>query len=104
MAPDHPSRIEAGIIFALNEMIQDGHVYAPREMLTGRAVELLGVSPDLIPSGLERLIQAERICPEIIPDLDKPNEPGEKVAKFTSPIWNSSYLSYSAVLRRKRRG
>ncbi|MCK7506430.1 MAG: helix-hairpin-helix domain-containing protein [Desulfobacterales bacterium] len=26
---DHPSRIEAGIVFALNEMINEGHVYVP---------------------------------------------------------------------------
>ena len=30
---EHPSRIEAGIVFALNEMINDGHVYVPRELL-----------------------------------------------------------------------
>jgi len=26
---DHPSRIEAGLVYALNEMTDDGHVYAP---------------------------------------------------------------------------
>jgi exodeoxyribonuclease V alpha subunit len=41
---DHPSRIEAGIVFALNEMINEGHVFVPRETLGGRAVELLEVS------------------------------------------------------------
>ncbi len=41
---DHPSRIEAGVVYALNEMSDDGHVYAPAEMLVERAVELLGVT------------------------------------------------------------
>ena len=68
LAPDHPSRIEAGIVFALNEMVNDGHVYAPREMLVERATELLGVSADLIPPGLDRLAQDERIRPEMIPN------------------------------------
>ena len=67
LAPEHPSRIEAGIVFALNEMVNDGHVYAPREMLVERATELLGVPADLIPPGLERLAQDERIRPELIP-------------------------------------
>jgi exodeoxyribonuclease V alpha subunit len=67
LAPDHPSRIEAGIVFALNELIDDGHVYAPRELLAQRAVELLGVAPDLIAPALERLAQDERIRPELIP-------------------------------------
>ena len=26
---DHPSRIEAGLVYALNEMTDDGHVYSP---------------------------------------------------------------------------
>ena len=67
LAPDHPSRIEAGIVFALNEMVNDGHVYAPREMLVERATELLGISAGLIPPGLDRLAQDERIRPELIP-------------------------------------
>jgi len=64
---EHPSRIEAGIVFALNEMIEDGHVYAPRELLAERAIELLGVSQELIAPGLERLAQDDRIRPEMVP-------------------------------------
>ena len=48
LAPDHPSRIEAGIIFSLNEMVNNGHVFAPREQLASQTVELLGVQPNLI--------------------------------------------------------
>ena len=64
---DHPSRIEAGIVFALNEMINDGHVYAPRELLSQRAVELLGASAELIAPALERLAQDDRIRPDVVP-------------------------------------
>jgi exodeoxyribonuclease V alpha subunit len=71
LALDHPSRIEAGIVFALNELINDGHVYAPREMLSERAIELLGVSPELIAPALERLAQDERIHPDLVPFQDK---------------------------------
>ena len=42
---DHPSRIEAGVIYVLNELTNDGHVYAPRELLVARAAELLAVRP-----------------------------------------------------------
>ena len=70
---DHPSRIEAGIIFALNEMIEDGHVYVPRELLGQRAIELLGVSAELIAPALDRLAQDDRIRPEIVP-LQNQNE------------------------------
>lgn len=67
LPPEHPARIEAGIVFALNELIDDGNVYAPRELLSARAVELLGVSADLIPAALERLVTEERIRPDVIP-------------------------------------
>ena len=90
LAPDHPSRIEAGIVFALNEMIEDGHVYAPREILVRRATELLGVSVDMIPAGLERLAQAERIHPELVPMTDKNSGPARTIAEtqmtYGSPV------------------
>jgi exodeoxyribonuclease V alpha subunit len=38
---DHPSRIKAGLVFLLREMLNDGHVYLPRPMLEQKAVELL---------------------------------------------------------------
>jgi len=64
---DHPSRIEAGIVFALNEMINDGHVFAPQDLLLGRATELLEVPEELLPPALERLAQEDRIRPDMIP-------------------------------------
>ncbi|MEO7837732.1 MAG: ATP-dependent RecD-like DNA helicase, partial [Anaerolineales bacterium] len=64
---DHPSRIEAGIVFALNEMINEGHVYVPRELLGQRAIELLEVPPELISPALDRLAQDDRIRPDVIP-------------------------------------
>jgi exodeoxyribonuclease V alpha subunit len=67
LSAEHPSRIEAGIVFALNEMIEDGHVYAPREMLAGRAVELLNVPPELIAPALDQLSQADRIRTDMVP-------------------------------------
>ena len=71
---EHPSRIEAGIVFALNEMIDNGHVYAPREMLAQRAVELLEIPSEQIAPALERLAEDDRIRAEMIPV-------GEKLAK-----------------------
>lgn len=69
LPPDHPSRVEAGLVFVLNEMTNDGHVYAPRELLTRRAAELLEVDPELIPPALERLSVDDRIRQEILPFL-----------------------------------
>ena len=91
LALDHPSRIEAGIVFALNELIDAGHVYAPREMLAARAVELLGVSADLITPALERLTQDERIRPDVVPFQDadgvsKTKSIAEAQAGYGAPV------------------
>jgi len=64
---DHPSRIEAGLVYALNEMTDDGHVYTPRQNLEQRAVELLQVPAELVQPALERLSQDDRIRQEAVP-------------------------------------
>lgn len=88
---DHPSRVEAGIVFALNETIDEGHVYVPREMLAQRAVELLEVSPDLIAPALDRLTQEDRIRPDMVPlDKGKPAKDrsavGEAAGTYGAPV------------------
>jgi exodeoxyribonuclease V alpha subunit len=65
---DHPSRIEAGLIYALNEMTNEGHVFAPRQVLSERTLDLLGdIDPDLIPAALESLMEQDRLCQDLIP-------------------------------------
>jgi exodeoxyribonuclease V alpha subunit len=79
---DHPSRIEAGVIFVLNEMSNDGHVYAPQESLVERASELLEVPTDLIPPALERLTQDDRTRTEVLPlDASSRRPPSEQAGK-----------------------
>jgi exodeoxyribonuclease V alpha subunit len=96
---DHPSRIEAGIVFALNEMINEGHVYVPREMLAQRAVELLEVSPDLIQPGLDRLAEGDRIRPEMLPQnatapVQEKARVGEAAAAYSIPVIYLTPLYY----------
>jgi len=69
LPPDHPSRIEAGLVYLLTEMSDDGHVFAPQVTLEEGAVALLEVPPDLIPPALERLARDERIHQEALPFL-----------------------------------
>jgi len=67
LAHDHPTRIEAGVIYALEEMTNEGHVFAPRELLTDKAVELLHVERNLITPALERLAEAELAILDSVP-------------------------------------
>jgi exodeoxyribonuclease V alpha subunit len=87
---DHPSRIEAGVIYTLNEAVDDGNVYAPRPSLEQRATELLGVGTELVPPALERLSQDDRIRQEILPFLKEAAQdggvpPGGKAAEAGAP-------------------
>jgi len=70
LSPEHPARVEAGIVYSLNQMGDEGHVYMPQEELTRKAVELLDVSSDLIAPGLERLAQDDRVRPDLVPILE----------------------------------
>ena len=70
---DHPSRIEAGLIYALNQASDEGHVYIPRPQLSDKAVELLGVDAELIPPALRRLAQENRVKEEILPYVVEPS-------------------------------
>lgn len=96
---DHPSRIEAGIVFALNETINEGHVYVPKEMLGQRAIELLEVSPDLIAPALERLAQDDRIHSDVIPlnnkkDGKENQAVSESAGMYGSPVIYLTPLYY----------
>jgi exodeoxyribonuclease V alpha subunit len=77
---DHPSRVEAGLVYALQEMSDEGHVYVPALELSGKAVELLGVPDGLLPPALERLAQDGRIQQEVIGTLQPPAAGGKEPA------------------------
>ena len=91
LAPDHPARIEAGIIYALNQMSDEGHVFVPQEELTQKATDLLEVSANLIGPGLDRLAQEDRIRPDQIPFPEKEEQSSlrrlaENPATYTRPV------------------
>jgi exodeoxyribonuclease V alpha subunit len=62
---DHPARIEAGVVYAINEMVNEGHVYSPQNQLSERAVALLEVNMDLIRNSFDRLAAIDRIRTEV---------------------------------------
>ncbi len=49
-------RCRSGIAYTLNELSDEGHVYAEREQLVSKAVELLGVGRDHIENALESML------------------------------------------------
>jgi exodeoxyribonuclease V alpha subunit len=64
---DHPARIEAGVIYALNQATDDGHVYLPQQELAEQAIKILEVPQEEIPPALQRLGQDGAIMSESLP-------------------------------------
>jgi len=87
LSSDHPSRIEAGLIFTLNEMSNDGHVYAPQETLIERVTQLLEVDASLVPPALERLAEEDLIRSDRIPipSLPRGEEAGTRGTSDSTP-------------------
>ncbi|HIE37735.1 MAG TPA: ATP-dependent RecD-like DNA helicase, partial [Anaerolineae bacterium] len=57
---DAPSRIQAGVAYALSQMADEGHVYVPEEELVAEAAQLLEVDPALVRPAIESL-DAEKV-------------------------------------------
>ena len=66
---DHPSRIEAGVVYALNEMSNDGHVFALRPGLVAQTAELLNLTPEITAPAIDRLEKEGLVCLDILPVL-----------------------------------
>ena len=64
---DHPLRIQAGTLYTLLKLVDDGHVYYPREALVQLTCNQLGTADHLVEEALDVLEREERIVQE---DLD----------------------------------
>jgi exodeoxyribonuclease V alpha subunit len=67
LPPDAPSRMEAGLVHALSEAADDGHVYVPQPELLRLAAELLELEAERLEPALDRLEVASRIRRETAP-------------------------------------
>ena len=61
---DSPLRIRAGILYVLNELTGDGHVYYPYPLLIEKCAEILAVKADLVAAELARVAAEKQIVLE----------------------------------------
>lgn len=61
MPPDSPARVAAGLLYALNQATEEGHVYLPTSELVNMTSELLHVTPEQIGTGLVQLWQSDEV-------------------------------------------
>lgn len=64
LALEAPQRIEAGIVYALEKLAQQGHVCHPVDLFLQAAARLLHIDPELINQSLGELLRRKRIAIE----------------------------------------
>ncbi len=83
---NHPSRLQAGLIYALNRAAEEGHTFLPREELLKRAAALLGQPKDALEAALHALAVEGRVVVTNVPlpevRLTKAKGVGEPQAEY----------------------
>jgi exodeoxyribonuclease V alpha subunit len=74
---DHPTRLEAGVIFALNQATEEGHVYMPQSMLVENAAQILEVQPEQVLPAVERLAQSDFVHKDLLPLAEVEDRSGQ---------------------------
>ena len=87
-------RLRSGMLYTLNQLSDDGHCYATRDMLLKTGVEMLDVEDSLLSMALDEMIRAEDVIIEDIPAKEE-EVPKEK-AIYLPPF----YFSEVGVARR----
>ena len=74
LPPDHSSRLEAGIVYVLNQMSNEGHVFSPEKILFKKAAELLDQPPEMLKPALEKLQLDQRVELDHLPVDSQPKD------------------------------
>jgi len=65
---DAPTRLEAGVVYTLNQQANQGHVYVPEKALAVEAAKLLAVKEEQVSYAVERLETADQVKREQVDD------------------------------------
>jgi exodeoxyribonuclease V alpha subunit len=96
-AKDSELRAEAGILYVLNQLADEGHVYYPYEPLIDKAREILQVDREVILRAFGSVALAKRI---VIEDL---NQDGEDSKENQKAVYLSSLHTCEAAIARRLR-
>lgn len=69
--PGSVMRAQEGIIYTLNEVVNEGHVYCPYDLMVEKASEILKVGREVVTRAAAGLFEDRRI---VIEDLNRPGE------------------------------
>jgi len=73
-----PARAEAGILYVMNQLAEEGHVYYPYDLLIDKCRDVLEVEKDIIINAIGSVSQEKRIIIENLNTEDKGPAPDKK--------------------------
>ncbi len=100
-ANDSPPRLDAGILFALDDLQDDGHTAYPETELVDRAAEMLGTHPDLVRSRLAALLERKDLVRFVPPAHENAGE--DPAPLYQLPASERAESSIAGVLKRLSR-
>ncbi len=91
-----PARIEAGILYVLNQLADEGHVYYPYDPLIAKCADILAVDEMTIPAALLRLVEKKKI---VIEQAQTPNS--ELITSPSAAVYLAAfYVSETGIAER----
>ena len=90
---DAPTRLAAGLIFALEELVNDGNVFVPAEELISHAADLLRADPGLVQNELPQLLAEKSLIKDLLARDDK------EIEAIYLPIYYHSEVGAAKRLR-----
>ena len=94
ISSDSPMRVRAGVQHVLNQLIAEGHVYAPAEILAAHSAQTLQVKLEMAREGIEQARLAEEIIVERFDDME-----GKEQEAVYLPAFHYAEVSSARNLR-----
>ncbi|MFW5908110.1 MAG: ATP-dependent RecD-like DNA helicase [Desulfosalsimonas sp.] len=76
---NHPLRIHAGLLYVLNQLAEEGHVYYPYEALIGKSLEILDTKKDLVVEAIKHAAKQGEVITEDIGSTENAGKSAEAV-------------------------
>ncbi|MBN1430580.1 MAG: ATP-dependent RecD-like DNA helicase [Anaerolineae bacterium] len=92
---DHPRRLEAGVVYALNQALDDGHVYLPEAALANIAAGLLEVPDKAVLPAIERAAKEEMVRLDTVQSDDD-----EPIQAVYLPMYYHSEVGVARCVRK----
>lgn len=82
-----PMRVRSGILYALSNLADEGHVFAKKDQLVSMAMELLEAEKETVISVIEQMVKDnDLICQPILTNNEKMKETVSEISSFKTSI------------------